>query len=345
MDVKKIVLLIGALVIAVVTALMAKTMLTGTPAPPQAVARPVAPAGPEVLVATRSLPVGTIIDPEAFRYQIWPAGLVQPAYFIRGQGSTNPQDLVGTVVRTEITAGQPVTQGALVRPGERGFLAAALAPGMRAVTVGVTPTSGVAGFVFPGDRVDIVLTHEVQGGGEGDPLRVSETILRNVRVLATDQRINARDAEGNQVAQTISSVTLEATPRMAERIAVAQTIGDLSLSLRSLADNNADLERAIASGEVSVPEGNDANAERRMLLAIASRPVETGATYTVGGDVSRFQRRTVPASSAPSSQSASAGSVNVPGGGVPGSAPARPLGPVVRIARGNNVTEVPVGAH
>ncbi|MDP8994337.1 MAG: Flp pilus assembly protein CpaB, partial [Pseudomonadota bacterium] len=116
MDVKKLVLLIGALVIAGVTAMMAKNMFSGAAAP-QAVARPVVPAGPEVLVATRHLPVGTIIDAESLRYQIWPQGLVQPAYYVRGQGGANPQDLIGTVVRSEITAGQPITQGALVRPG------------------------------------------------------------------------------------------------------------------------------------------------------------------------------------------------------------------------------------
>ena len=356
MDVKKLVLLIGALVIAGVTAMMAKNMLTGTPAP-QAVARPVVQQGPEVLVATRHLPVGTIVGADAFRYQVWPQGLVQPAYFIRGQRGINPQDLIGTVVRSEITAGQPVTQGAIVRPGERGFLAAALGPGMRAVTVGVSSTSGVAGFVFPGDRVDIVLTHAVTGGGEGDPLRVSETILRNVRVLATDQRINARDEEGNQVAQAVSSVTLEATPSMAERIAVAQTIGQLSLSLRSLADNNADLERAIASGEVTVPQSNDPNAERRMLLAVANRPIESGSTFTVGGDVSRFQRRTVPsrANSGGDTRARDVGEMigaiadrvsgRAPVGGSAPAAPAVPTGPSVRVARGNTVTVVPVGAR
>jgi len=345
MDVKKIVLLIGALVIAVVTALMAKSMLTGTAAPPQAVARAAAPAGPEVLVATRSLPVGTIIDAEAFRYQIWPAGLVQPAYFIRGARGINPQDLVGTVVRSEITAGQPVTQGALVRPGERGFLAAALSPGMRAITVSVSATSGVAGFVFPGDRVDIVLTHEVKPLDEPDdaqPLRISETILRNVRVLATDQRINARDAEGNQVPQTISTVTLEATPRIAERIAVAQTIGQLSLSLRSLADNSADLERAIASGEVQVPEGTEA--ERRMLAAMGSRPIEGSPTFTVGGDISRFQRRSLTPLRTSQTPGFTPSPQPAPQSG-PSSQPARPVGPVIRVARGNTVTEVPVGAR
>lgn len=286
------------------------------------------------------MPVGTIIDAEMLRYQPWPEGLVQDAYFVRGQeGAADPSELIGTVVRTEVTAGQPITRGALVRPGERGFLAAALGPGMRAVTVPVSASSGVAGFVFPGDRVDIVLTQEVEG--EGPALRASETIFRNVRVLAVDQRIDARDEEGNSVAQPGSNVTLEATPRMAERIAVAQTIGQLSLALRSLADNSAELERAIAAGEVQVPQNGDPNAERRMLLAVANRPIDTGTTYTVGADVSRFQRRTVP----PQGRNDSNGAQAATGGSGPATPDGRPAGPVVRVARGNNVTLVPVGAR
>ncbi len=339
MDVKKIVLLVGALLIAGVTAVMAKNLFSGASAP-QAVAGPAAvPTGPQVLVATRALPVGTIIDAEAFRYQPWPEGLVQDAYFIRGgDGETDPSTLIGTVVRTEITAGQPVTQGSLIRPGERGFLAAALGPGMRAVTVGVSSTSGVAGFVFPGDRVDLVLAQEVTGGGDGPPLRVSETFVRNIRVLAVDQRLDARDEEGNQIAQSTSTVTFEATPRIAEKIAVAQTIGQLSLSLRSLADNTAELERAIASGEVQVPESDDPRAERRMLLAIANQPIDTNSTFTVGADVSRFQRSTVPGRTRDDSNNNSQD-------GAPSSVDGRPAGPVVRVARGNNVTLVPVGAR
>ena len=331
MDVKKIALLVGALIIAAVTAFMAKNMFSGASAP-QAVAGPAVPAGPEVLVATRPLPVGTIIDAEAFRYQPWPEGLVQDAYYIRGRPNAEPQTLIGTVVRNEVSAGQPVTRGALIRPGERGFLAAALGPGMRAVTVAVSATSGVAGFVFPGDRVDIVLTQQV-GGDDGPPLRVSETIIRNIRVLAVDQRINARDEQGNQIARNAGTVTFEGTPQIAEKIAVAQTIGQLSLSLRSLADNTAELERAIAAGEVQVPQSDDPNAERRMLLAINTRPIDTNTTYTVGGDVSRFQRRSIPNRQ-----------TNNGAGGNSG-LPNQPVGPIVRIARGNNVTLVPVGAR
>ncbi|WP_106639615.1 Flp pilus assembly protein CpaB [Allosphingosinicella vermicomposti] len=336
MDVKKIVLLVGALIVAAVTAVMAKNMFTGASAP-QAQATPMVQAGPEVLVATRALPVGTIIDAEALRFQPWPKGLIQPAYYTKENGG-DPASLIGTVVRNEITAGQPITQGSLVKPGERGFLAAALGPGMRAITVGVSPTSGVAGFVFPGDRVDIVLTQEVEGGGEGEALKVAETVLRNVRVLAVDQSLTAQDESGNNVAKTVSTVTLEATPQMAEKVAVAQKIGELSLSLRSIADNTAELERAIAAGEVDVPDNNDPKAERKMLISIASRPIDTGSTVTVGADVSRYQRRTVPAK--PAAQTVSQGGASEDSRP---QASAKPAGPVVRVARGNTVTEVAVG--
>ena len=79
-------------------------------------------------------------------------------------------------------------------PGDRGFLAAALGPGMRAVTVPVSAKTGVAGFVFPGDRVDLVLTQTVTGD-DGQPLKAAETVLRNLRVLATDQATNQETTE------------------------------------------------------------------------------------------------------------------------------------------------------
>jgi pilus assembly protein CpaB len=337
MDVKKLMLLIGALVVAAVTAVMAKNMFSGASAP-SAQATPMVQqaTGPEVLVAVRPLPVGTIIDAEALRYQRWPESLTQPAYFIKGQTPGGPADLIGTVVRNEIAAGQPITQGSLIKPGERGYLAAALGPGMRAITVPVSVTSGVAGFIFPGDRVDIVLTQEV-GGGDGPPLKASETVFRNVRVLATDQRMSAQGEDGKPVVRNFSTVTLEATPKMAEKIAVAQTIGQMSLSLRSIADNNVDLQRAIASGEVKVPAGTDPKDPKQLLIAVANQPIDTAPTYTVGAEVSRFQRSTVPAK-APSS---AAGAASAPSGGAPGQAT---QGPGVRVARGNNITFVPVGA-
>jgi len=342
MDVKKLALLIGALVIAVITAVMAKNMFAGAGAQ-QAAAAPAVPTGPKILVAKKALPVGTIVDAESLGWQPWPKELMQSAYYSEGQADSDPQKLLGTVVRYQVTAGQPLTRGALVGPQDRGFLAAALGPGMRAITVPVNASTGVAGFIFPGDHVDLVLTQAVQGGGDGAPLKVSETIVRNLRVLATDQRFTDKDEDGKTQVKTFSNVTIEVTPRIAEKISVAQSLGTLSLALRSIADNTAELERAVAAGDVKVPADANPAQERQMLLAIANRPMDSNTTYTTGGDVSRFQRRTVPARPTDMT-TAMSGFKGPSAGGQPGSAGVS-VGPVVRIARGNNVTVVPVGAR
>jgi pilus assembly protein CpaB len=341
MNVKKIALLFGALMIAVVTAVMAKNMFTGAGAE-QAAAAPVVPMGPKVLVARKALPVGTIVDAESLTYQPWPKELIQSAYYTEGSPDADMSKLLGTVVRHAVTAGQPLTHGALVGPNDRGFLAAALGPGMRAVTVPVSTASGVGGFVFPGDRVDMVLTQEVTGGGDGAPLKVSETIVRNVRVLATDQRIDSKGEDGKIEVKVFQNVTVEVTPRIAEKVAVAQSMGTLTLSLRSIADNTAELERAVASGEVRLPAGTNPADERRLLLAVANRPTDNNTTYTTGGDVSRFQRRTIP-SRAPTASPTGAAAAAAPTG-FPGGTPV-PTGPVVRVTRGNTITVVPVGAR
>jgi pilus assembly protein CpaB len=344
MDVKKVALLVGALVVAVITAVMAKNMFTGAGAQ-QAAAAPAVPLGPKVLVAKTALPAGTIIDASALTWQPWPKELMQSAYYTEGQPDADLPKLAGTVVRYPITAGQPVTRGALVGPKDRGFLAAALGPGMRAITVPVNTSTGVAGFVFPGDHVDMVLTQQVQGGGDGPALKVSETIVRNLRVLATDQRTDSKGDDGKTEVKTFANVTLEVTPRIAEKIAVAQSMGTLSLSLRSLADNTAELERAVAEGGIKIPANANPAQERQMLLAVANRPIDTNTTFTTGGDVSRFQRRTVPARPEERLQQAMSSLGRGLGQALAGQPGAPAAGPVVRVSRGNNVTIVPVGAR
>jgi pilus assembly protein CpaB len=291
MDKRKLMLLVGALVVALGTALAARNLFSGAAAPQvQAVAAP-APQGPKVMVAQRSLPVGTIITADSLAFQPWPKEMVQDAYFVEGEADMGK--MLGTVVRLPIPAGQPLTQGALVSPGDRGFLAAALGPGMRAVTITVSKKTGVAGFVFPGDRVDVMLTQNV-AGATGPGMKVVETFIRNLRVLATDSSAETETAEnGKIVVKNFSTVTLEVTPKIAEKIAVADMIGTLNLSLRSIADNQADLEKAIAGGSVNVPEGADKAQEDKILSRIAGRPIDGATTYVTGGDVSRFQPRRV----------------------------------------------------
>jgi len=334
MDKKKLMLLLGALVVAIGTAMAARTLFAGASAPKAEAAQ--VPQGPKVLVAQRALPVGTIITADSISFQAWPKEMVQDAYFIDGEADMNK--LLGTVVRYPVTAGQPVTQGALVSPGDRGFLAAALGPGMRAVTIPVSARTGVAGFVFPGDHVDLVLTQTVRGsdnGGSGT-LRAAETILRNVRVLATDQSTETEIVEGKTVVRGFRSITVEVTPKIAEKVAVAQTIGTISLALRSLADNQSELDQAIASGTVKVPAGATKEQEEKLLGQAMNRPIDGATSFVTGGDVSRFQRRTVePAPVAPRAVAAAAPSAPV--------FAAAPQGPVVRVTRGKNTSVEQVG--
>ena len=340
MDKRKLMLLLGALVVAIGTALAARSMLGGGSTPQAEAAQQVA-QGPKVLVAQRALPVGTIITQDALSFQAWPKEMVKDAYFLEGEADMNK--LLGTVVRFPITAGQPMTQGALVRPGDRGFLAAALGPGMRAVTITVSARTGVAGFVFPGDHVDLMLTQTVStaGGDSGQPLNTTETVLRNLRVLATDQSTEQEIVDGKTVVKAFGTVTLEVTPRIAEKIAVADKIGQLSLSLRSIADNQSDLERAVASGQVKLPNGASKDEEQRLLSTAMNRPQDTGSTFVTGGDVSRFQRRALPRPTSAgdagkqfaAAMGSAMGSMVKAVTGAPGGLPVQ-TGPVVRVTRG-----------
>ncbi len=340
MDRKKLLLLIAALAVAIVTALFARSLFTGAATPQAVAAQP--QLGPRVLVAKRAMQVGTIITADAVGFQLWPQELVQDAYYVDGEADMGK--LLGTVVRYQLTAGEPVTRGALVAPGDRGFLAAALGAGMRAVTVPVSAQTGVGGFVFPGDRVDLMLTQSVEGDA-GQSLKATETILRNLRVLATDQSTDTTTTEdGKTEVREFRTVTLEVTPKIAEKVAVAQTIGTLSLSLRSLADNGAELERAIAEGEVDLPDDATPAEEERLLRAAMARPQDGTSSFVTGGHVSRFQRSTMPAQvprSSPNMPQQPAVVTMVTPTAAP-EYPERPSGPVVRVTRGQNTTAVPV---
>jgi len=338
MDKKKLMILLGAMVIAVGTALAARSLLTSSAAPAVQAALPVlAPKGPKVLVAQRALPPGTIITADAVSFQEWPKSMITGAYFV--DGTVNMNKLIGTVVRYPITAGQPLTQGSLVAPGDRGFLAAALGVGMRAVTVTVSERSGVAGFIFPGDHVDVMLTQTIRGsGGDTQSLSATETVLRNLRILATDQSTENETVNGKTVVRTIHTVTLEVTPKIAEKIEVAQAVGALSLTLRSIADNQTDLDRAIANGSVKLPAGATKADEEKALAFAAKRPIEGPSSVTTGGEVSRFQKRSMPA------MSAGPGSLGAPRS--PSAAPARPAPDHgVRVTRGKDTQTVSVGPN
>jgi pilus assembly protein CpaB len=228
----RLLLVVVALGIAGLTAFLVRTYLSNKEAQLAQSGEPEkSVAAVEVLVADRELAAGTIVQPDAFRWQPWPGEDIHSSYVLRASGF-DPKELAGAAVKRAIAAGEPVGPNRFVKPGEAGFLAGALTPGMRAISIKLTPVSGAAGFVQPGNHVDLLLTRDLGTDVEGGARRiVSETVLENVRVLAIDQSVNDVD----QVAKLGDTATLEVTPRQAELVAAAIDLGKLSLALRSLA--------------------------------------------------------------------------------------------------------------
>ncbi|MEM7223253.1 MAG: Flp pilus assembly protein CpaB [Pseudomonadota bacterium] len=284
MSVRNILLIATALALIVGTIFVARGWLDSQRARPTIV-QPVVEEKEvtEVLVARTDLPPGVFINEQHLRWQAWPNDDIPENYYVKTQQAS--EDLHGSVVRHTIAMGQPVTRSQIIHPGTRGFLAAVLKPGFRATSIKINSATGIAGLVFPGDRVDILLTYKLEveketGKKKKETHRASETVLTNVRVLALDSRL----ASGNEP-RAAKTVTLEVTPKQAEVLAVADSLGKLSLSLRSLAKDDEELERLAAGGEPSeegAPERSGSytwDAEATTLVAFP--PVGNGNTVKV----------------------------------------------------------------
>ena len=235
MTARKLILIVVALVIVAGTVQFLRVYLNQSqpePTKQTAEAPPPEPAY-QILVAAENLPAGSLVRTGQLHWRDWPEEDKDVANFVE-QGSMGIEEFTGAVVRQGLRAGEPITPGRLVRPGERGFLAAVLNPNMRAISVPINAITGIAGFVFPGDRVDLILTHEILR--PEDPVmptrRASETVLTGVRVLAIDQTASDQQEKPNvgQIA------TLELLPKEAELVILMVKLGQLTLSLRSLAE-------------------------------------------------------------------------------------------------------------
>ncbi|PIR32136.1 MAG: Flp pilus assembly protein CpaB, partial [Alphaproteobacteria bacterium CG11_big_fil_rev_8_21_14_0_20_44_7] len=182
------------------------------------------------LIAVKDILPGSFIKTgEHFIWQDIPEGKYPKevsAKFLR-KGSFDISELDGAVARRFIAGNEPLDRDFVVTPGEGGFMSAVLYPGMRAISIGVTLVSGNAGFIFPGDKVDLLLTHQVSSV-DGDRSYVTETFVQDVRVLAIDQNVNNPDKK----AQIAKTVTLEVSPKQAEEVLVAEELGKISLILR-----------------------------------------------------------------------------------------------------------------
>lgn len=186
----------------------------------------------QVLVAKNDIGLGTITGLESFRWQDWPQNAVSPSYIQRGTRPNAVKELENSVARAPMLPGEPITAMKLVKPGEGGVLAAILPAGMRAISTRIKEETGVGRLILPNDHVDVIFTQRRRSRAGGDDYE-SDTLFRNVRVLAIGQLIEAKDgkrlAEGN-------TATLELTPRQTELLALANSKGEISLALRSIAD-------------------------------------------------------------------------------------------------------------
>lgn len=228
----RVVVLAVAVLAAVLTAVLVRSWLVRQEARHAEAAPAVALV--EVVVAARDLPAGSILQADDLRLAPWPASAAG-RLVVRGTGDDPRPGMAGQTVRRELAEGEPLTAQAL-RPNATGMLAAMLAAGNRAVSIPISNTSAAAGFVTPGDRVDVVLAADLMRT-EGNAVQngpmvryAAETVLTDVRVLAIDQA-TARAKDGAAVEG--KTATLEVTPKQAELLAAASLLGSLSLALRS----------------------------------------------------------------------------------------------------------------
>lgn len=181
----------------------------------------------KVVVAARELPLGTTIRPEHLTVVDWPEHARPP------QSVQDPASIVGRVVLGKVVTGEPVLESKMAPKDARGGLAALIPTTMRAVAVRVDDVVGVAGFVHPEDRVDVIVTLRV---GNNEP--TSKVILQNVKVLAVGKELEVAEG-GRGRAMPVTVATLLVDPEQAEKLALAASQGQILLTLRNWADDDA----------------------------------------------------------------------------------------------------------
>lgn len=216
------------------------------------------PTDPRVLVAAIDIPQGSFIHTS--KHLVWaefPEDEIAKDYIL--EGTVTPEDYNGAVARFTVKKGAAITDSSVVKSHEGGFMAAVLKPNMRAISVAVDATTGNAGFIFPGDKVDLILTHSIRrrslDGENSEEVLASETFIQNIRVLAVDQKV---ENEKN-TAMLAKTITMEVTERQAEKINVAKNLGKISLSLRSL---NKDEQETVVDPEADQKYTRDSDVSK-----------------------------------------------------------------------------------
>lgn len=247
----------GVLVLAVVAAGLAALLARGlvssgdAPVAPKVVEAPTA----EVLVASTSITRGERLTGSSMRWQNWPESALSADFITRAAKPDGVAAMTGSLARSAIANGEPITSVKVVNAKNGGFMAALISPGKRAVAITVSPETGAGGFILPNDHVDIIQTRHVQQDGPNGTRDVvqGQVLLHDIRVLAIDQRFQGDTGDQVAIGKT---ATLELTSAQAERVTVAQAEGPLTLSLRGLAETSQvfdeDEPEAVDSSSVSV---------------------------------------------------------------------------------------------
>jgi pilus assembly protein CpaB len=205
-----------------------------TPPPPEPVAQL---ETAEVLVASTEIGLGYLVSDKDLRWQTWPAAAAGSTFIRKSDRPDAINQLAGSIARAPVAEGEPIREAKLVRANGSGYMAAILPTGMRAVSTDISPETSAGGFILPNDHVDVILSRrdkEAEQANGGTEVHVSETIMTNVRVLAIDQTVEEKNGQRVVVGKT---ATLELSPRMSERLALAHQLGTMSLALRSLVDS------------------------------------------------------------------------------------------------------------
>jgi len=221
-----------ALAAAAGAAFLAKGFL-GTPTPPQIITKTDVDTV-KVLVARKDLQLGDTLGSGDYGWVDWPRENASGAFIKRSQKPSAKTDLKGAIVRAPFLKGEPIREQKLIKASDGGVMAAILPRGMRAVAVEIDEQYAAGNFILPNDRVDVILTRKIRGSRGRADQHVSDTLFRNIRVLAIGQAI---DMKGEAKTADGRTATLELSPNQAETVALAGLMGKISLSLRSLTDS------------------------------------------------------------------------------------------------------------